>query len=110
MKILLIAMTAFLAFGLAGPLTLELGQAAWADTGSAQETEVTQSFTIEKMTCAMCPITVRKAMERVIGVQSVTVDYETKTAIAVFDPAKTSAKMIAEASTNVGYPATPIIN
>ncbi len=108
MKKAFIAFTAIVAFGLAGPLALQLSQAAWADT--EQVTEDTQSFAIEKMTCAMCPITVRKAMERVDGVQSVTVDYDTKTAIAVFDPAKTSAKAIADASTDVGYPATPISN
>ena len=47
-------------------------------------------------------------MERVDGVHSVTVDYDSKTAVAVYDPAQTSAKVIADASTNVGYPATPI--
>ena len=56
------------------------------------------------------PITVRKAMERVDGVHSVTVDYDAKTAVAVFDPAQTSAKSIADASTDVGYPAAPIID
>ena len=108
MKKALIALSAVVALGLATSLALSITQGARADTDVAQATEQTQTFTVEKMTCAMCPITVRKAMERVDGVHSVTVDYDTKTAIAVFDPAHTSAKAIADASTNVGYPATLI--
>jgi len=110
MKKALIALSAVVALGLAGSLALSSTQTARADTDVAQATEQTQSFTVEKMTCAMCPVTVRKAMERVDGVHSVTVDYDTKTAVAVFDPAQTSAEAIADASTDVGYPAAPISN
>ena len=110
MKKALIAYSAAVALALAGSLALSVTHTARADADVAQATEQTQSFTVEKMTCAMCPITVRKAMERVDGVHSVTVDYDTKTAVAVFDPAQTSAKSIADASTDVGYPAAPIID
>ncbi|ASK89652.1 heavy-metal-associated domain-containing protein [Sphingorhabdus sp. SMR4y] len=65
----------------------------------------TASFSVENMTCATCPITVRRAMEGVAGVHDVTIDYETKTATANFDPARTTAGAIAAASTNAGYPA-----
>ena len=57
------------------------------------------------MTCALCPVTVKKAMEGVAGVKSVTVDFDAKTATAVFDPSVTNADAIAAASTNAGYPA-----
>lgn len=63
-------------------------------------------FTIEKMTCKMCPITVRKAMEKVDGVVKATVDYDQKIATVIFDPKKTNTDAIALASTNIGYPAT----
>jgi mercuric ion binding protein len=63
-------------------------------------------FSIEKMTCKMCHITVRKAMEKVEGVVKAVVDYDTKTATVVFDPKKASIEAIALASTNIGYPAT----
>lgn len=66
----------------------------------------TLTFDIEKMTCAACPITVKKAMQKVEGVKHVDVDYETKTATVNFDPAVTSADEIAAASTNAGYPAS----
>lgn len=67
----------------------------------------TVTFAIENMTCAMCPITVRKAMEGVIGVRSVKVDFEARTATVEYDPNATSPADIADASTNAGYPAQP---
>jgi len=70
--------------------------------------EQTVEMSIEKMTCALCPVTVRKAMELVDGVQDVDVDFDAKTAIVTFDDAKTSAIEVAQASTDVGYPATPV--
>jgi len=66
----------------------------------------TAEFAIENMTCASCPITVRKAMERVPGVQSVKVDYETKIATVEYDPALSTPADIAAAPTGNGYPAT----
>ncbi len=70
--------------------------------------EQTVSLNIERMSCALCPLTVRKAMERVDGVQHVDVDYDTKTATVTFDDTKTTATDVAQASTDVGYPATPV--
>lgn len=57
------------------------------------------------MTCATCPITVKKAMSAVHGVSSVRVDFEAKTAAVEFDPELTTVAAIAAASTNAGYPA-----
>jgi len=68
-------------------------------------TDQTATFMIENMTCALCPVTVKTAMEGVSGVRSVAVDYDAKTATVVFDPSVTSPDDIAAASTNVGYPA-----
>ncbi len=65
----------------------------------------TQAFVVENMTCATCPITVRAAMSRVDGVERIEVDFETKTAVATYDPAIASAQDIADASTSVGFPA-----
>ncbi len=108
MKKALIALSAVAALGMAVTLTQSFTQTAWADTDAAQATEQTQSFAVEKMTCATCPIAVKKAMSRVDGVHSISVDFDSKTAVAVFDPTKTSAQAIADASTDVGFPATPI--
>ena len=97
------AAAAILAIGAALFLVPQLKVNAQSTT-AATET-VTATFAIQNMTCAMCPITVRKAMEGVEGVRSVDVDFETKTATAVFDPSTTSTTDIAAASTNAGYPA-----
>ena len=66
----------------------------------------TAKFTVEKMTCATCPIAVRKAMERVDGVTDVKVDLDSKTATVIFDASKADPEAIAAASTDVGFPAT----
>lgn len=71
--------------------------------------EMTATFAIEKMTCATCPISVKKAMKRVDGVKSIKVDFKTKIATVVYDPALTTPAQIAAASTNVGYPASEVI-
>ncbi len=70
--------------------------------------EQTVSMNIERMSCALCPVTVRKAIERVDGVQHVEVDYDAKTATVTFDDSNTTTAEIAQASTDVGYPATPV--
>ncbi len=106
----LIIIAALVALGLTGLTVLNLSSANRADASevTAQANEVTQSFAVENMTCPACPFTVKKAMARVEGVNSVTVNFDAKTATAVFDPTVTTAQEIAAASTNVGYPATSI--
>lgn len=65
----------------------------------------TVTFVVDNMTCALCPITVKRAMEGVEGVRSVEIDFEARTATVVFDNAATNAGAIATASANAGYPA-----
>ncbi len=79
------------------------------DRGHAPSTaaERTVTLAVDGMTCAACPITVRKAMERVPGVKSVSVDLAARTATVVFDPTATTPAEIAAASANAGYPASP---
>ncbi|MFC0590903.1 heavy-metal-associated domain-containing protein [Novosphingobium aquiterrae] len=90
------------AYALAGTAQ---GRPAASATAQRQTT-----FTIENMTCATCPITVRKAMEGVAGVSSVQVDFTAKTARATYDPKRTTAAQIAAASANAGYPARAVQN
>jgi mercuric ion binding protein len=73
----------------------------------AAAAERTVTFAVEKMTCALCPITVRTAIEHVAGVKDVEVDFEAKTAVVVFDDAEATVQDIAEASRQAGYPAAP---
>ena len=67
-------------------------------------------LTFEKMFCALCPITVTKAMEQVEGVSAVEVDFETKLAVVTFDDVTTAWQQVALASTNAGYPSTLLVD
>ncbi len=58
------------------------------------------------MTCQFCPITIRKALEKVPGVTKVKAEFETKTTTVTFDPAKTNVDTLLKTIANAGYPAT----
>ena len=108
MKKMMLLGLAVLALG-GGGVALALGTSS-PDGRSAQvaAAERQATFAIENMTCATCPITVRKAMKGVAGVSEVSVDFAAKTARATFDPSRTTVTAIAAASTNAGYPARAI--
>ena len=67
--------------------------------------EQTVTFTVDNMTCALCPVTVKRAMESVEGVRAVAIDFAARTATVEFDTGTTNADAIAAASANAGYPA-----
>ena len=71
----------------------------------ASQADETVTFDVEKMTCATCPIAVRKAMQRVDGVKDVEVSLENNAAVVTFDPSVTTVAEIGRASTNIGFPA-----
>lgn len=98
-------------------LVMASGGVALALSGSAQDrpaaaaiAQKQTTFAIENMTCATCPITVKKAMKGVTGVTAVSVDFAAKTARATYDPRRTNAAAIGAASTNAGYPARAVQN
>jgi mercuric ion binding protein len=66
----------------------------------------TVTLSVPGMTCAACPITVKKALTRVEGVTEVEVSYENREAIVSFDDGKTSLEALTSASENAGYPAS----
>ena len=92
-----------------GGVAFAVGGAA-QDRPAAASAQTQTTFAVQNMTCATCPITVRKAMEGVAGVSAVSVDFGTKTARATYDPRRTNAAAIAAASTNAGYPARVVNN
>lgn len=80
-------------------LALSLGAPAWA-------APKTVTLSIPGMTCAACPITIKRALTRVDGVQSAEVSYEKREAVVTFDDAKTSAEALTKATEDAGYPST----
>lgn len=59
---------------------------------------------VKNMTCEVCPITVKKALEKVPGVQSVKVDFDKKIATITIDPDKAQPEMLTKATTEAGFP------
>ncbi len=74
--------------------------------GPACAAPQTVTLAVSKMTCAACPITVKKALSRVPGVSEVSVSFETKQATVVFDDAQTSVAALMRATADVGFPST----
>src|SRR6266700_6573409 len=67
----------------------------------------TVTLNVSGMTCAACPITVKKALEKVPGVSKVDVRYEKKQVLVTFDDAQANTDALVKATTNAGYPSQP---
>lgn len=61
---------------------------------------------VQNMTCPVCPITVKRALEQLPGVSTVKVDFAEKMAIITYDPDKADPEALSKATTNAGYPST----
>lgn len=66
----------------------------------------TVTLAVPSMTCPVCPITVKKALQAVPGVSSAKVSYDKKEAVVTFDDAKTSVAALTHATANAGFPST----
>lgn len=96
-NLLLAALLGLSGFTLAQPAALAAEQ--------AQTRTIT--LDVENMTCTMCPITVRKALEKVPGVIKAEAKYEgdgVGWARVTFDPSKATVQALTQATTNAGYP------
>jgi mercuric ion binding protein len=78
-------------------VALILAVPAWASPRNV-------TLKVSKMTCAACPITVKKALEKVPGVSKVEVSLEKQQAMVTFDDAKTNTDALVKATTDAGYP------
>ncbi len=67
----------------------------------------TINLLVSGMTCAACPITVKKALGKVEGVGAIEVNYETKEAIVTYDDTKTNVEALTKATEGAGYPSAP---
>lgn len=66
----------------------------------------TVMLSVPSMNCAACPITVRKALEKVPGVQKAKATLEPPEAVVTFDDAKTNVGALTKATADAGYPST----
>ena len=80
-------------------LSVALSAPAWAATN-------TVTLSVPGMFCAACPITVKKALNKVEGVEKIEVHFEEREAVVTFDDAKTEVKALMKATKDAGYPST----
>ena len=80
-------------------LTATLSAPAWAAIK-------TITLSVPGMTCDACPITVKRALSKVAGVQKAEVSFEKREAVVTFDDAKTSVLKLTRATEDAGYPSS----
>ena len=79
---------------------LLIGVTAPAFAGTSQ----TAVLDVQNMTCSMCSITIRKALEKVPGFINAKVDYDHETATVKYDGDKTNSSALMKAITSAGFP------
>ena len=67
-------------------------------------TPQTAVLDVQNMTCSLCPVTVKKSLEKVPGVSQARIDFEKKTATVTFDTDKTTAAALVKATSDAGFP------
>lgn len=77
-----------------------------AAVSPALATTQTVTLSVSGMTCAACPITVKKALTKVDGVSKVGIVFEKREAIVSYDDAKTNIQKLTKATEDAGYPST----
>lgn len=66
-------------------------------------TPQTAVLDVQNMTCSMCSITIRKALEKVPGVIDAKVDYDHKTATVKYDPDKVNPPTLVKSHYKRGF-------
>ena len=64
----------------------------------------TVTLAVPGMYCEVCPITVKKSLEKVPGVSKVNVSFEAKEAVVTYDDAKTNVGKLTAATTAAAPP------
>ena len=76
-------------------------------TNIVQQVQIkTITLNIPGMKCQVCPITVRKALEKTDGISRVSINFDAKTATVIFDPKKTTSTSITQSVEKAGYSST----
>jgi mercuric ion binding protein len=63
-------------------------------------------LSVPGMTCATCPITVKKALTQIDGVIGVKSDLAKRETTVVFDDARVKVDVLTKATTEAGFPST----
>lgn len=85
-----------------------LGLLLFSPYNLAEQQQVT--LELPTMNCAMCPLTVKKALGRVKGVISADVQLDTKHATVKYEDTQTNTDALITATTNACYPSKLLNN
>lgn len=77
------------------------GLAGATPAASAAERTVTLAV---PMSCPTCPYIVKRSLEKVAGVQDVSVSYDAQTATVRYDDEKATIAALTQATADVGFP------
>lgn len=66
----------------------------------------TVTLSVPGMNCVTCPITVKKALTKVAGVDKAEINSDRREAKVSFDDAKTTAQALMQATKDAGYPSS----
>ena len=66
----------------------------------------TVTLSVPGMNCVTCPITVKKALTKVAGVDKAEINLDRREAKVSFDDAKTTAQALMQATKDAGYPSS----
>lgn len=91
-------------FKIIASITLVIGTVGAASVAVAAKQTVT--LDVPGMTCSSCPVTVKKALMKVDGVQQTKTNFDKREAVVTFDDTKTSVSKLTAATANAGYPVT----
>lgn len=80
-----------------------LAAAVTAPTWAATRTT---TLSVPGMMCAACPITVKKALSKVAGVEKTEILFDKREAVVTYDEAKTTVAALIQATTDAGYPSS----
>lgn len=61
---------------------------------------------LKGMNCATCPLTVRLALKKTVGVIDAKVTLDPPVALVTYDDSKTTPEQLTRSTTNAGYPST----
>lgn len=84
-------------------ILIAVGFVLSAPVWAAQQTV---TLAIPGMTCATCPITVKKALTKLVGVLDVKSNLDQRETTVVYDDAKVTLTAITQATKDAGFPST----
>ncbi len=76
------------------------------NSGNVRAAEQTVTLDVKSLTCSLCPVTVRKALEKTDGVTKAIVSYEQHQAVIIYDDEIVDIPILIETTTNAGFPSS----